>query len=138
MHEGLESSRHEPVVHEDVFLDAERGITALQVARAIAAHTRAQNQILRARRRTNRIGLHEPKPVERTLQRRRAEKTAGDGEAPEIVERHPHSMILPIDRCSRVIVPRLRSLGFDATFREFDGRHEMPPEIVAEALRWIA
>jgi phospholipase/carboxylesterase len=45
--------------------------------------------------------------------------------------------ILPIDRCSRVIVPRLRSLGYDVTFREFDGRHEMPTEIVADALRWI-
>jgi len=46
--------------------------------------------------------------------------------------------ILPIDECSRVIVPRLRSLGYDVTFREFDGRHEMPPDVVAEAMRWIA
>src|SRR6185369_13222332 len=37
--------------------------------------------------------------------------------------------ILPIDQCSRVIVPRLRSMGYDVTFREFDGRHEMPPDI---------
>jgi phospholipase/carboxylesterase len=44
--------------------------------------------------------------------------------------------ILPIDQCSRVIVPRLRSMGFDVTFREFDGRHELPPQIAAEALRW--
>ena len=32
--------------------------------------------------------------------------------------------ILPIDRCSRVIVPALRARGYDVTFREFDGGHE--------------
>jgi len=45
--------------------------------------------------------------------------------------------ILPIDRCSRVIVPRLRSMGHDVTFREFEGRHELPPDIASEALRWM-
>jgi phospholipase/carboxylesterase len=46
--------------------------------------------------------------------------------------------ILPIDQCSRVIVPRLRSMGYDVTFREFDGRHEMPADVVTEALQWMA
>ncbi len=46
--------------------------------------------------------------------------------------------ILPIDRCSRVIVPRLRALGYDVTFREFDGRHEVPPDVATEGLRWVA
>ena len=46
--------------------------------------------------------------------------------------------ILPIDQCSRVIVPRLRSLGYDVTFREFEGRHEMPPDIANDGLKWIA
>jgi len=45
--------------------------------------------------------------------------------------------ILPIDQCSRVIVPRLRTLKYDVTYREFEGRHEMPAEILAEALRWM-
>src|SRR5262249_45640194 len=45
--------------------------------------------------------------------------------------------ILPIDQCSRVIVPRLRSRGYDVTYREFDGRHELPPEIANDALRWM-
>lgn len=45
--------------------------------------------------------------------------------------------ILPIDRCSRVIVPQLRAKGYDVAFREFDGRHEMPPDVVAEAFRWL-
>ena len=46
--------------------------------------------------------------------------------------------ILPIDQCSRIIVPRLRSMGYDVTFREFEGGHGMPPEIAGEALRWMA
>ncbi len=45
--------------------------------------------------------------------------------------------ILPIDRCSRVIVPQLRSRGYDVTFREFAGRHELPPEIATDGLRWM-
>ena len=45
--------------------------------------------------------------------------------------------ILPIDQCSRVIVPRLRGLGYDVTYREFEGRHEMPAEVFGEALRWM-
>jgi len=46
--------------------------------------------------------------------------------------------ILPIDQCSRVIVPRLRSMGYEVTFREFEGRHELPPDIASEALRWVS
>jgi phospholipase/carboxylesterase len=45
--------------------------------------------------------------------------------------------ILPIDQCSRRIVPRLKSMGYDVTFREFVGRHELPPAIANEALRWM-
>jgi phospholipase/carboxylesterase len=46
--------------------------------------------------------------------------------------------ILPIDRCSRVIVPGLRRRGYDVTFREFDGRHEVPAEIAREGMQWLA
>jgi phospholipase/carboxylesterase len=46
--------------------------------------------------------------------------------------------ILPIDQCSRVMVPRLLSMGYDVTFRQFEGRHELPPDIAMEALRWMA
>jgi len=37
----------------------------------------------------------------------------------------------------RVIVPRLRTVGYDVTFREFAGRHEMPADVVTEGLRWV-
>ena len=45
--------------------------------------------------------------------------------------------ILPIDQCSRVIVPRLKQMGYDVTYREFEGRHELPPAIATEALNWL-
>jgi phospholipase/carboxylesterase len=46
--------------------------------------------------------------------------------------------ILPIDRCSRVIAPQLQRRGYDVTFKEFDGGHQVPPDIAAEAMRWVA
>jgi phospholipase/carboxylesterase len=46
--------------------------------------------------------------------------------------------ILPIDQCSRVIVPNLKAMGYEVTFREFDGRHEIPPAVAAEALAWMS
>lgn len=46
--------------------------------------------------------------------------------------------ILPIDRSSRVIVPQLQRHGYDVTFREFDGRHEIPADVAREGMRWVA
>src|SRR5262245_40866541 len=45
--------------------------------------------------------------------------------------------ILPINQCSRVIVPRLKAMGYDVNYREFEGRHELPPDIANEAMRWM-
>ena len=44
--------------------------------------------------------------------------------------------ILPIARCSRVIVPRLQQRGYQVTYREFDGGHTMPPEMIREGLQF--
>ena len=46
--------------------------------------------------------------------------------------------ILPIDRCRRVIVSRLQKRGYDVTFREFDGGHEIPAAIAREGMTWMA
>lgn len=46
--------------------------------------------------------------------------------------------ILPIDRCGRRIAAGLKSRGYDVTFREFDGNHEIPTDIAREGLRWVA
>lgn len=45
--------------------------------------------------------------------------------------------ILPIDRTSRVFVPALRSEGYDVTYREFDGGHELPGAVAEEAFLWL-
>jgi phospholipase/carboxylesterase len=46
--------------------------------------------------------------------------------------------ILPIDMCSRRIVPQLLRLGYAVTFREFSGGHEVPPAVASEGLGWLA
>jgi phospholipase/carboxylesterase len=45
--------------------------------------------------------------------------------------------ILPIDECSRRIVPALKRSGYRVTYREFEGKHTLPPEIASEAMRWF-
>ena len=44
---------------------------------------------------------------------------------------------LPIDHCSRVIVPRLERAGYEIRYREFEGGHVVPPEIAREAVAWF-
>lgn len=46
--------------------------------------------------------------------------------------------VLPIDQCSRRIVPDLKQRGLDVTFREFEGSHEIPPDVAAEGMAWVA
>lgn len=45
--------------------------------------------------------------------------------------------VLEIQRTSRRIVPRLKEAGFDVTYREFEGVHEVPDPIVFEAWSWL-
>jgi phospholipase/carboxylesterase len=46
--------------------------------------------------------------------------------------------ILPIDRCSRVIVPALLQRGYDVTFRQFDAGHTIPPNIALAGMKFVA
>jgi predicted esterase len=46
--------------------------------------------------------------------------------------------VLPINRCSRRIAPHLDRLGYEVTYREFDGGHVVPPTIAHEAAAWFA
>jgi predicted esterase len=58
--------------------------------------------------------------------------------SPEIYVSHGKSdQVLPIDACSRRIVPRLRSAGYEVLYREFDGPHTVPEDIAREALEWF-
>lgn len=46
--------------------------------------------------------------------------------------------ILPIERCGRAIAAALRRRQYEVTFREFEGGHEVPSDIAAQAMKWIA
>jgi phospholipase/carboxylesterase len=45
-----------------------------------------------------------------------------------------HDEVLPIDPCSRRIVPALRRAGYDVEYHEFDGGHVVPPSMVERAV----
>jgi len=45
--------------------------------------------------------------------------------------------IMPIDVTSRRFVPRLKNLGYDVTYREYEGRHGVTQPIVREAFEWF-
>jgi phospholipase/carboxylesterase len=49
-----------------------------------------------------------------------------------------HDSVLPIGRTSRRGVPRLRAAGYSVRYREFDGDHEVPPQIAREAAAWLS
>jgi phospholipase/carboxylesterase len=45
--------------------------------------------------------------------------------------------VLPIDPCSRRIVPRVQRAGYEVRYHEFDGPHTVPDEVAREALEWF-
>lgn len=45
--------------------------------------------------------------------------------------------VLPINPCSRRIVPQLRTQGLAVTYREFDDGHVIPPQISQNAVDWF-
>lgn len=46
--------------------------------------------------------------------------------------------ILPIDSCGRRIVASLKQRGYEVTFREFNGDHEIPDDVAREGMNWLA
>jgi len=48
-----------------------------------------------------------------------------------------HDHILPIDRCGRRIAAELKDSGYEVTFREFDGDHEIPADVARAGLSQI-
>jgi phospholipase/carboxylesterase len=58
---------------------------------------------------------------------------------PKIYVSHGHEdEILPIDRCSRRIVPALKRNGYEVTYREFAGGHTVPEAIAREGMAFAA
>ena len=48
-----------------------------------------------------------------------------------------HDGVLPIDTCSRRIVPQLEDDGYDVTYTEFDGGHRVPWAVAGRAAEWM-
>ena len=46
--------------------------------------------------------------------------------------------VLPIDACSRRLVPALERLGHDVTYEEFAGPHHVPPQVRRHAVDWLS
>ena len=58
--------------------------------------------------------------------------------APRLFVSHgTRDSVLPIEPCSRRLVPRLQGVGYDVRYREFDGPHSVPGEIAHEAVLWF-
>ena len=57
---------------------------------------------------------------------------------PRIFNSHgTNDRVLPIDRCSRRLVPDLQRRGYEVIYREFDGPHTVPYDIAREAVAWF-
>ena len=48
-----------------------------------------------------------------------------------------HDTVLPIDPCSRRLVPTLRRAGYTVEYREFEGGHTVPPAVATDAVQWF-
>lgn len=59
------------------------------------------------------------------------------GTPPVFVSHGTHDAVLSVDACSRALVPILEEVGYPVEYAEFDGGHEVPPEILRRALEWL-
>lgn len=48
-----------------------------------------------------------------------------------------HDKVLPINPCSRTLVPKLQRQHYNITYHEFDGEHVLPPAIRDAAVQWF-
>jgi phospholipase/carboxylesterase len=63
-----------------------------------------------------------------------ASPAAYRGKPPVFVSHGTRDEVLPIDRCSRRIVPQLERAGYEVRYREFEGSHTVPQRVAREAL----
>lgn len=63
----------------------------------------------------------------------------GQADSPAFFVSHGRSdRVLPIERCSRRLVPALRQAGHRVHYHEFDGGHVVPAPVLTEALDWLS
>lgn len=63
---------------------------------------------------------------------------AGTGTPSIYISHGRDDRVLPIDRCSRRIVPALCEAGYNVEYEEFDGGHVVPDRVLTVAVRWLA
>ena len=57
---------------------------------------------------------------------------------PEVFVSHGDAdRVLAIDGCGRKIARELRAAGYPLLYREFQGGHEIPPDIAEDAIHWL-
>jgi predicted esterase len=62
---------------------------------------------------------------------------AQEGEPKFYISHGTHDRVLPIERCSRKVVPQLQRAGYSVQYHEFDGPHTVPHDIAREAAEWL-
>ena len=60
-----------------------------------------------------------------------------NGDARFFISHGTQDQVLPIERCSRRIVPELERAGYDVTYEEFSGGHAMPEQTQQSAIAWL-
>ena len=64
-------------------------------------------------------------------------RDAHTGKPPVFLSHGTADPIFPIEVTGRLLERTLKDNGYSVTFRQFDGRHTLPPEVAAEAMRWM-
>jgi phospholipase/carboxylesterase len=59
------------------------------------------------------------------------------GQPPIFISHGKNDQILPVTASRNVIVPALRFAGYDVTYQEFEGDHEVPSQIIDSSLDWF-
>jgi phospholipase/carboxylesterase len=60
-----------------------------------------------------------------------------NGRPPIFISHGVDDRTMPIDDTSRTFVPRLKALGYDVTYREHEGGHRLPPNVLREVIEWF-
>ena len=63
--------------------------------------------------------------------------TAQEGTPRFFISHGKEDQVLPVDRCSRRIVPQLEKAGYDVHYQEFEGGHRVPENISEGAVTWF-
>jgi predicted esterase len=59
------------------------------------------------------------------------------GKPPVFISHGTNDAVIPISYSRDGIVPQLRDEGYDVTFRQFDGGHQIPADVANEAFTWL-